>query len=140
MAGERILIVEDNAMNLRLAAFALQAAGFVVESATRAVDGIARARADPPIDLILMDVELPGTDGLAATRLLKADAATAAIPVVALTANAMHGDRERCLAAGCAGYIAKPIDVGVFPDQVRGYLPAPRNGAGAGNPERGVVS
>ena len=124
MAGETILLVEDHPTNLQLAAFLLQAAGFQVVSATTASEGIARARSDQPA-LILMDVELPGLDGLSATRQLKADPVTAAIPVVALTANAMRGDQEKCLAAGCVGYIAKPIRAREFARLVAGYLPPP---------------
>ena len=113
MAGERLLIVEDNPMNLQLAEFLLSAAGYRVDSAASALEGIEIAVAEPPA-LILMDVELPGMDGLTATRRLKADPATAHVPVVALTANAMQGDHERCLEAGCDGYIAKPIDTRRF--------------------------
>jgi two-component system, cell cycle response regulator DivK len=126
MAGERILIVEDNPVNLQLAQFLLKAAGFAVDSAGTAPEGVDKARASLP-DLILMDVELPGMDGLTATRLLKADPATKAIPVVALTANAMRGDRERCLEAGCAGYISKPISAKEFAGTVSSYLQA-KNG------------
>ena len=123
MAGERILMVEDNALNLRLAVKVLEFAGFVVGEAATAEEGIASAQVEPPA-LILMDIGLPGMDGLTATRRLKADPATAAIPVVALTAHAMEGDRERCLAAGCIGYLTKPIDVGRFAEQVGGFLSA----------------
>lgn len=121
MAGERILIVEDNPMNLQLAEFVLHAAGFLVEAAPTAMEGIKKAHAWQPA-LILMDVELPGMDGLAATRQLKGDSLTADIPIVALTANAMQGDRERCLDAGCSGYIAKPINTRDFVARVRSYL------------------
>jgi CheY-like chemotaxis protein len=117
MAGERVLIVEDNAVNLRLATFVLKAAGFEIDSASTALEGLAKARAHPPA-LILMDIELPGMDGLTATRQLKADPSTAHIPVVVLTADAMRGDRERCLEAGCVGYITKPIDVSRFAREV----------------------
>lgn len=123
MAGETVLIVEDNPTNLQLAEFLLKAAGFTVISAPNAVEGIERARAETPA-AILMDVELPGLDGLSATRQLKADPATAGIPVVALTANAMRGDQERCLAAGCAGYISKPISAREFAATVRRYIVA----------------
>jgi CheY-like chemotaxis protein len=75
-------------------------------------------------DLILMDVQMPGQDGLSLTRQLKADPATVTIPIVALTAHAMDGDRELALAAGCSGYISKPIDTRTFGDQVRAFLPA----------------
>jgi len=104
----RVLIVEDNAANLALATFLLQSVGHTVLSATDAEAGLTLARAEQP-NLILMDIQLPGMDGLAATVLLKADEATSAIPVVALTALAMNGDEERIRAAGCDGYIAKPL-------------------------------
>ena len=103
-----ILIVEDNAANLKLATFLLQSAGHVVLSANDAEAGLAIARQDHP-DLILMDIQLPGMDGLEATGQLKADEATRSIPVIALTALAMKGDEERIRAAGCDGYIAKPM-------------------------------
>ncbi len=103
-----ILIVEDNAANLKLATFLLESAGHTVLSASNAESGLTVARDEQP-DLILMDIQLPGMDGLRATELLKADDATRAIPVVALTALAMKGDEERIRAAGCDGYIAKPI-------------------------------
>jgi len=103
-----ILIVEDNAANMKLAVFLLQNAGYSVLSAPDAEAGLTLARQEHP-DLILMDIQLPGMDGLAATALLKRDEATHAIPVIALTALAMKGDEERIRAAGCAGYIAKPM-------------------------------
>jgi two-component system cell cycle response regulator DivK len=103
-----ILVVEDNPANMTLAVFLLQSAGHTVLSATDAEAGLALARERQP-DLILMDIQLPGMDGLQATLLLKADGATRAIPVIALTALAMKGDEERIRAAGCDGYIAKPI-------------------------------
>ncbi len=103
-----ILIIEDNATNMTLATFLLQSAGHVVLSATDAETGLTLARDKRP-DLILMDIQLPGMDGLQATALLKQDEATRAIPVVALTALAMKGDEERIRAAGCDGYIAKPM-------------------------------
>ena len=103
-----ILIVEDNPANMTLAAFLLQSAGHTVLSATDAETGLTLARAEKPA-LILMDIQLPGMDGLEATALLKRDAATGSIPVIALTALAMKGDEERIRAAGCDGYIAKPL-------------------------------
>ncbi|SFM31216.1 MULTISPECIES: response regulator [Rugamonas] len=103
-----ILVVEDNLANMKLAALLLRNAGHQVLAAADAESGLAAARAERP-GLILMDLQLPGMDGLAATALLKADPATAAIPVIALTALAMKDDRARSLAAGCDGYIAKPL-------------------------------
>lgn len=104
----RVLVIEDNAANLTFAVFLLESVSHVVMTATDAEEGLARARAELP-DLILMDIQLPGMDGLEATAQLKRDEATRAIPVIALTALAMKGDEERIRAAGCNGYIAKPM-------------------------------
>jgi len=104
----RILVVEDNPANMTLATFILESAGHVVLSSTDAESGVSLARAELP-DLVLMDVQLPGMDGLQATALLKGDDTTRSIPVIALTALAMKGDEERIRAAGCDGYIAKPM-------------------------------
>ena len=103
-----ILIIEDNPANMTLAVFLLHSAGHAVLTATDAEAGLTLARREQP-DLILMDIQLPGMDGLEATALLKRDEATRAIPVIALTALAMKGDEERIRAAGCDGYIAKPL-------------------------------
>ncbi|WP_407309761.1 response regulator [Pseudomonas sp. nanlin1] len=104
----KILIVEDNAANMRLACLLLTQAGHSVLCARDAETGLALARNDQP-QLILMDIQLPGMDGLAATSLLKGDAQTAAIPVIALTAMAMKEDREKTRLAGCNAYITKPL-------------------------------
>src|SRR5687768_7220323 len=104
----RVLVIEDNPSNMTLATFLLNSAGHTVISATDAEAGVLIARTQLP-DLILMDIQLPGMDGLEATALLKADAVTRAIPIIALTALAMKGDEERIRAAGCDGYIAKPL-------------------------------
>ena len=104
----RVLVIEDTPANMALAVFLLESAGYAVSSATNAEAGLALVREQQP-DLVLMDIQLPGMDGLQATALLKADPTTRAIPVVALTALAMKGDSERILAAGCDGYIAKPL-------------------------------
>ncbi|MEO7822834.1 MAG: response regulator [Gemmatimonadaceae bacterium] len=104
----KILIVEDNAANMTLAVFLLKSVGHTVVSSTDAEAGVAVARDEQP-DLILMDIQLPGMDGLQATALLKADSVTRKIPVIALTALAMKGDEERIRAAGCDGYVAKPL-------------------------------
>ena len=104
----KVLIVEDNAANMKLAIFLIESAGHIVLSATDAEVGLTLARSERP-DLILMDIQLPGMDGLEATRLLRQDESTRAIPVIALTALAMKGDEERIRAAGCDGYVAKPI-------------------------------
>ena len=114
-----ILIVEDNPANMTLAIFLLQSAGHTVLTATDAEAGLTLARDEQP-DLILMDIQLPGMDGLEATALLKRDDATRAIPVIALTALAMKGDEERIRAAGCDGYIAKPLALPGLPRDHRG--------------------
>ena len=103
-----ILIIEDNAANMKLSMLLLQNAGHVTLCAADAETGVAMARAALP-GLILMDIQLPGMDGLAATALLKADAATAHIPIIALTAMAMQTDRAKSMLAGCDAYIAKPL-------------------------------
>ena len=104
----KVLLIEDNATNLALAKFFLQSVGHTVLSASDAEAGLTLAREEQP-QLILMDIQLPGMDGLEATALLKKDQATKHIPVIALTALAMKGDEERIRAAGCDGYIAKPM-------------------------------
>jgi len=104
----RVLVIEDNPANMTLAAFLLESAGHAVLRALDAEAGLALARQEQP-DLILMDIQLPGMDGLAATAELKNAATTRHIPVIALTSLAMKGDEERIRAAGCDGYIAKPL-------------------------------
>jgi two-component system cell cycle response regulator DivK len=120
----RILIVEDNPANMTLAIFLLESAGHGVIAATTAEAGLTLARDEQP-SLILMDIQLPGMDGLEATTLLKQDVATRAIPVIALTALAMKGDEERIRAAGCDGYIAKPLAYKDFLDIVSARLATP---------------
>ncbi len=116
-----ILVVEDNETNQMLVRAVLEMDGYRVALAGSADEAWEELRQDAP-GLILMDVQLPGQDGLSLTRELKADPITAGIPVVALTAHAMNGDREQALEAGCAGYIAKPIDTRTFAGQVRQFL------------------
>ena len=118
-----ILVVDDNEGGLLLAGAVLQREGFRVDSAGSSEEVVERLKVRTP-DLILMDVQLPGQDGLSLTRQLKADPATAAIPIVALTAHAMATDREQAMAAGCIGYISKPIETRTLGDQVRGFLGA----------------
>ena len=120
MAGALILIVEDNDKNLKLVRDLLQYHGFRTLEADTAAAGIALAGQHIP-DLILMDIQLPDMDGVTALGRLRGSAATTSIPVVALTAFAMAADRERLLAAGFDGYLAKPIDIHHFSDRVRQY-------------------
>jgi two-component system cell cycle response regulator DivK len=121
----RVLVVEDNVTNMALVLFLLQSAGHTVLSATDAEAGLTLARAEQP-QLILMDMQLPGMDGLQATALLKRDEATRAIPVIALTALAMKGDEDRIRAAGCDGYIGKPLAYRDFLATIAAHLvPAP---------------
>ena len=116
-----ILIIEDNAVNLELARALLEVEGCIVLSARDATEGHRLARQYQP-ELILMDISLPGMDGLAATRKLKGDPATAGIPVVALTAHAMHGDESAARRAGCDGYLSKPINTRTFAGTLRVWL------------------
>jgi two-component system, cell cycle response regulator DivK len=116
-----ILIIEDNPRNLKLARDLLDHAGYRTLEATSAEDGLALARAHRP-DLVLMDVQLPGMDGVQALERLRADPATNGIPVVAVTAFAMKDDRARFLASGFDGYLEKPISVREFPGQVAEML------------------
>jgi two-component system, cell cycle response regulator DivK len=128
MAGEPILIVDDNPINLKLARVLLAAEGYQVRTAEDADEALATLEEFHP-RMILMDIQLPGVDGLELSRRLKADPATQSIIIVALTAYAMKGDNERALAAGCNGYVAKPIDTRALPGIVASYLEAPRGGA-----------
>lgn len=121
MTRPPILIVDDNQVNLKLARVLLEGEGFEIRTATTAQEAVASIVAAPPA-LILMDVQLPGTDGLELTRHLKSDAATRHITIVALTAYAMVGDEEKALAAGCDGYLAKPIDTRTLAQFIRASL------------------
>lgn len=120
----RVLVIEDNVSNMKLATFLLESVGHTVLAATDAEAGLARAIAEQP-DLVLMDIQLPGMDGLQATALLKAGEETSSIPVIALTALAMKGDAERIHTAGCDGYIAKPMAYREFLDTVSRFLTSP---------------
>ncbi len=126
----RVLVVEDDPASRELVAALLEQAGCQVLTAAAAEIGLALATAERP-DLILMDVQLPGLTGYAATRTLKADPATAAIPVVALTARAMSGSESEARDAGCDAYLTKPLDMEAFRDTLRRFLPA---GTGGPNP------
>ena len=121
MAREPILIVDDNAQNLKLARVLLAGEGYEVRTAVDAEDALAQLEAFRP-RLILMDLQLPGMDGLELTRRLKADPERSSICIVALTAYAMKGDEVKALAAGCDGYVAKPIDIDELPRIVRQQL------------------
>ncbi len=115
-----VLIVEDNEKNMKLARDVLTFKGFRILGAGSAEDGITLASEQRP-DLILMDIQLPGMDGIAALKVLRSRPDTASIPVIAFTASVMKEDRERFTAAGFDGHIMKPIDVREFPDQVRRF-------------------
>jgi two-component system, cell cycle response regulator DivK len=121
MAGERILIVDDNAINLKLVAYLMKANGYTVVTALDAESAIEAIRANHP-DVILMDIQLPGIDGLELTRRLKADPKTRDIVIVAVTAYAMKGDQAKALAAGCDDYITKPIDTRTLPETIAKHL------------------
>jgi two-component system cell cycle response regulator DivK len=121
MADQLILIIEDNERNLKLVRDVLQFNGFRTAEARTAEDGLVLANSRPP-DLVLLDLQLPGIDGMEAFRQLRESPPTADIPVVAVTAFAMKDDRERVLRAGFDGYLEKPISVRELPDQVRAFL------------------
>jgi len=123
VADETILIVEDSLLNRKLAEAVLQPYGYRLLIAVDGAEGIEIATRERP-DLILMDMQMPKVSGYDATRTLKAQPETARIPIVALTACAMADERERAMAAGCDGYITKPIDTRALPGQVRQYLDA----------------
>ena len=127
MANELILIVEDNDKNMKLARDVLSYAGFRTIEATDGETGVRLAAEQSPA-LILMDIQLPGIDGITALERIRSDERTAAIPAVALTASVMSGDRERFVQAGFDGFIAKPIDVPTFAAQVRDFLERGRTG------------
>jgi CheY-like chemotaxis protein len=122
-----ILVVEDNERNLKLLRDVLEYAGYEVRAARTAEDGLDLAASEPP-DLVLMDLQLPGIDGMEALRRLRESPQTADIPVVAVTAQAMKHDRERALEAGFDGYVEKPISVREFPGQVRRFLSGEKGG------------
>ena len=121
MAGEKILLIEDNAVNRDLIQFLLESKGYLVREAATAEEAFEILKTQRP-DLIVMDIQLPGMDGLEATKKLKENPATRDIPVLAVTSYAMKGDRESAAAAGCVGYITKPIDKTTFLQQVAAHL------------------
>ena len=118
----KILIVEDDENSLYLAAFVLEKEGYEVIEARDGFEAIDKTLEESP-NLILMDMQLPGLDGYEATRRIKADERVSKIPIVALTAYAMKGDREKTFEAGCSGHIEKPIDPTNFVQKVKMYLP-----------------
>jgi CheY-like chemotaxis protein len=118
----RILVVEDNEDNREMLVRRLERRGFTVICAVDGKQGIDMARAETP-DLILMDMDLPVIDGWTATRTLKGDPATQAIPIMGLSANAMQGDAERALAAGCDDYDTKPIEIARLVEKIGRFLP-----------------
>ncbi|MDO9314319.1 MAG: response regulator [Burkholderiaceae bacterium] len=123
MSAPRVLVVDDNLMNIELVKFVLGEDGFLVDTALDASEALVRIASFQP-ELILMDIQLPGMDGLELTRMLKADPALKHIVVLAFTAYAMRGDEARMRAAGCDGYLSKPIDVSTFAASVRASLAA----------------
>ena len=119
-----ILVVEDNDMNMQLVEYLLEEGGYGIVKATSGEEALALTRdaANPAPDLILMDIHLPGMDGLSVVRAIKGDPRMHGVPVLALTAHAMRGDKDRFLDAGCDGYISKPIDVKTFLASLEQYL------------------
>ncbi|HEY0191471.1 MAG TPA: response regulator [Kofleriaceae bacterium] len=120
-AGHRILIVDDNATNLKLVAYLMRANGYTVETALDAESALDAIRGARP-EVILMDIQLPGIDGLELTRRLKAEPATRGIVIIAVTAYAMKGDQDKALAAGCDDYVTKPIDTRALPETIARHL------------------
>jgi len=118
---KRILVVEDNETNIYLISFILRKNGYEVTEARTGEEGVKLAIKDKP-DLIIMDIQLPGIDGLEATRKIRESEADGTIPIIALTSYAMTGDRERALKAGCTGYIEKPINPDTFISEIKKYL------------------
>ena len=126
MANEKILVIEDNQMNMMLVRDLLQLEGYTVLEAMDAEKGLQMARKNLP-DLILMDIQLPGMDGLEATRIICQDPVLKTVPVVALTSYAVKGDEQMAREAGCIGYIAKPVDTRSFNNTVSGFLNSERS-------------
>lgn len=124
MSHHTVLVVEDNDMNMQLVEYLLEEGGYSIVKATSGEEALAITRdaAAPPPDIILMDIHLPGMDGLSVVRQMKTDERTQRVPILALTAHAMRGDRDRFLDAGCDGYISKPIDVKTFLSAIEGYM------------------
>jgi len=123
MAGETILVVEDNPLNMELVSDILEAHGYEVRQAINGKEAVQAVELHLP-DLILMDIQLPGLDGLTVTGIIKDNPETANVPIIALTAHAMRGDEEKAREAGCDGYISKPIDTRSLPQTIRQFLDA----------------
>jgi CheY-like chemotaxis protein len=124
MSHHTVLVVEDNDMNMQLVEYLLEEGGYSIVKATSGEEALAITRdpaASPP-DIILMDIHLPGMDGLSVVRQMKTDERTQRVPILALTAHAMRGDKDRFLDAGCDGYISKPIDVKTFIASIEQYV------------------
>jgi two-component system, cell cycle response regulator DivK len=117
----KVLVIEDNEKNRYLISFILKGAGYEVIEASTGEEGVSLAERTKP-DLVLMDIQLPGIDGYEATRQIRASSANGKIPIIALTSYAMTGDRERALAAGCTGYVEKPINPDTIMDEIQKYL------------------
>lgn len=121
-AAPKVVVIDDNGPNLELAKFLLEQGGFNVKGVGSADELMGVLPSFKP-DILLMDIQLPGMDGITATRLIKQNPQTSHISIIAFTAYAMKGDAEKMKAAGCDGYISKPIEVTTFAQQVRSYLP-----------------
>ena len=121
MNNKTILVIEDNDLNLKLVKSLLKLGNYTTLEAADAETGIRLAREKKP-DLILMDIQLPGMDGLTATKILKEDGALERTPIIALTSHAMDGDEKKAKEAGCNGYISKPIDTRIFLQSIQDYL------------------
>jgi len=124
MSHHTVLVVEDNDMNMQLVEYLLEEGGYSIVKASSGEEALAITRNDaaPAPDLILMDIHLPGMDGLSVVRQMKTDSRTQRVPILALTAHAMRGDKDRFLDAGCDGYISKPIDVKTFLSSIEQYI------------------
>jgi CheY-like chemotaxis protein len=124
MSHHTVLVVEDNDMNMQLVEYLLEEGGYAIVKATSGEEAlsITRDAKKPAPDLILMDIHLPGMDGLSVVRQMKTDVRTERVPILALTAHAMRGDKDRFLDAGCDGYISKPIDVKTFLSSIEQYI------------------
>ena len=124
MNHHTVLVVEDNDMNMQLVEYLLEEGGYEIVKATSGEEAlsIARDASSKAPDLILMDIHLPGMDGLSVVREIKSDSRMSGVPILALTAHAMRGDKDRFLEAGCDGYISKPIDVKTFLSSIEQYV------------------